>query len=885
MLTTPAISGTNPVFPVATGSAQTFTISGSNFQSGCSVTLMDIGTSPATTYPNITISSQSSTQIVINPNFGTAHHAWNVQVINPGSVTSNQYYFAVTPSGEPQPTRFGVDYSYARPSMSSLKAAGSTFAVRYVSSTSSKNISASEAQSLLAAGLDIILVFEDSANQMLNGYNQGVTDANIAVNVATAAGAPSNFFCYFAADFDATQAQQTQIDAYLNGASSILGLSRVGLYGGYYPVSRALNDGTASKGWQTVAWSGGLVDSRISLYQFYGSVLSGSCDADVGFGTNLGQWSPTTPTGLAASATGSQSISISWNTTYVTTSYTLDRATSSSGPWAQVYSGSTPSYTNSGLASGTTYYYKVCANNGGGSSAFSSVVSATTMSGVPTGLAGTATSPQAISVTWNSVTGATSYILDRGTTSSGPWTQIYSGSTASYPDSGLQFGTTYYYKVCSSSSGGNSAFSSPVSAATLSGVPTGLTATVTGPQSISLTWNTVSDVTTYTLQSATSSSGPWTQVYSGSTASYPNSGLQPGTKYYYEVKSSTSTGSSAYSSAVAATTPPTVTVISPASGQVFTSYPITVIGTASDSGGTGLASVTVTDTTNGSTGSETVSGTTASFAVGGIVLAAGQNVIDVESFDNSGFYSVVTAVTITYSPPTWTGGGANTNWSTAGNWSGTAAAAGTDLVFADSTGLNNTNDLAAGTHFGNLTFNAGAGPFVLSGNSVNLSGIITNNSTNAETINFSLSGAYALTKTGSGAVVLSGTNSFTGGTVVTGGTLKVTTPAALPDGSDLTIGASALAALGAETSAPVVDSPSGAGVEPAAAIASPGSTESARAASANDASIQAALVNHLARNAARSQTWADTSASDDQQDQNSLDLRTWDAVLAEYGRT
>jgi autotransporter-associated beta strand protein len=878
MLTAPAISGTNPVFPVATGSAQTFTINGSNFQSGCSVTLVDIGTSPATSYPNMTISSQSSTQIVITPNFGTAHHAWNVQVINPGSVSSNQYYFAVTPSGEPQPDRFGVDYSFARPTMSSLQAAGSTFAVRYVSSTSGKNISSSEAQSLLAAGQDIILVFEDSANQMLNGYNQGVTDANIAVSVATAAGAPSNFFCYFAADFDATQAQQTPIDAYLNGASSVLGLSRVGLYGGYYPVSRALNDGTASKGWQTVAWSGGLVDSRISLYQFYGSVLSNQCDADVGYGTNLGQWSPTTPLGLAASATNSQSISISWNTTYVTTSYTLDRATSSSGPWTPVYTGSTPSYTNSGLASGTTYYYKVCANNGGGSSAFSSAVSATTPSGVPTGLAGTATGPQAISLSWNSVTGATSYILDRGTTSSGPWTQIYSGSTASYPDSGLQFGTTYYYKVCSSGSGGTSAFCSPVAAATLSGVPTGLKGTATGPQSISVTWNTVSGVTTYTLQSATSASGPWTQIYSGSTASYPNSGLQSGSKYYYEVNSSTSTGSSAYSSAVSMTTPPTVSIISPVGGQVFTSSPITVIGSASDTGGTGLTGVTVTNTTNGSTDSQSLSGTSASYSISGIVLAAGQNVINVQSSDNSGFHSVVAAVTITYSPPTWTGGGANTSWSTAANWSGTAAAAGTDLVFDGTTGLSNTNDLAAGTHFGNLTFDSSAGPFVLNGNGVNLSGIVTNNGTNAETINLSLGGAYALTKTGAGAVVLTAANSFTGGTVVTGGKLIVTNSESLPDGSNLSIGANALTGF----AAPVIPSPPARQTSASPAVATALTT--ARVPSISDGAIFAALINNLARRSAFSANWAETSDSNGPQDAMSSSLSARDAVLAEYGR-
>jgi hypothetical protein len=279
----------------------------------------------------------------------------------------------------PQPDALGVDYSDARPAPSSLKASGSSFAVRYVDySGNPKDITLSEAQSLEAAGQQIILVFESTATEMLNGYNAGVADANAAVSEATAAGAPSNFFCYFAADFDATQAQQTQIDAYLNGASSVMGHSRVGLYGGYWPVSRALTDGTASKGWQTVAWSGGNEDSRISLFQYAVSDFISGCDADVGIGTDLGQWSPPTPTGLVLSGTG-QTISISWNPTYVTDGYTLDRATSSGGPWTQVYSGAATQFSNTGLQFRTTYYYKVCANNGGGSSTFSSAAKITTV--------------------------------------------------------------------------------------------------------------------------------------------------------------------------------------------------------------------------------------------------------------------------------------------------------------------------------------------------------------------------------------------------------------------------------------------------------------------------------------------------------------------------
>lgn len=882
MLTAPAITGVSPAFPAATGSAETLTINGTNFQSGCTVTLWD-GT--GTAFTDMPISSQSSTQIVIDPNFGTSQDVWSVEVINPGSSDSQRYYFPTTPSGVPQPDALGVDYSDARPTPSSLTAAGSSFAVRYVSTSgNSKNISLSEAQSLLAAGQQIIIVDETTGTEMENGESQGVTDADAAVTEAEAAGAPSNFFCYFAADFDPdTQTLLNDIDQYLQGADSVLGVSRVGIYGGYAAVQSALAGGYASKGWQTEAWSSGEEYSGVTLFQNNNatSFISG-CDADVGIGSNWGQW---TPAGLSASATGFQSISVTWSTMGAASGYKLDRATSSSGPWTQVYSGSGASYTDTGVQGGTKYYYEVCGTNGNGSTSFSPSVSATTPTGVPTGLAATATGSSTISVSWNTMSGATSYTLQRSTSANGTYTQIYTGSTASYSDSGLQANTTYYYEVKSNDSTGSSAYSSSVNATTFPATPTGLAATPTGsstisvswstvsgatsytlqrstsasgaytsvytgatasysdsglqggttyyyevdasagtessayssavsaltypatptglsgspssPHKISVSWNAMTGATTYTLQTATSSSGPWTQLYSGPAVSYADSGLQPATTYYFEIRSGNSSGNSAYSSAASATPSPTVSISSPGNNQALTTFPITVSGTATDTGGGGLSNVTVDNTANGSTASEVLSGNSASYSIGGITLVPGSNVIDVESFDNLGDYSVVATVTVNYSPPTWNGGGApSVNWSAAANWGGTSIAPGNDLAFAGSTGLSNNNDLAAGTQFDNLTFSSNAGAFTLGGNSIILSGVITNYSSTAETIALPLGGTYGLTKTGPGPVILSGTNNFTGGTAVLAGILNIANSAALPTGDNLIVGANALAEFG-----------------------------------------------------------------------------------------
>ena len=84
------------------------------------------------------------------------------------------------------------------------------------------------------------------------------------------------------------------------------------------------------------------------------------------------------------------------------------------------------------------------------------------------------------------------------------------------------------------------------------------------------------------------------------------------------------------------TTPPTVSLSSPAAGQTFTNSPITVTGAASDSGtpSSGVAMVQVR--VNGSDW-QTASGTTSWTASAG--LARGNNLIEARSQDKAGNFS------------------------------------------------------------------------------------------------------------------------------------------------------------------------------------------------------------------------------------------------------
>lgn len=88
---------------------------------------------------------------------------------------------------------------------------------------------------------------------------------------------------------------------------------------------------------------------------------------------------PAAPTGLTATALNQKGkIRLNWTTSTGASSYNVKRSASSGGPYTVIATGvTTATYTNSGLASNTTYYYVVSAVNGAGESPNSNQASAT----------------------------------------------------------------------------------------------------------------------------------------------------------------------------------------------------------------------------------------------------------------------------------------------------------------------------------------------------------------------------------------------------------------------------------------------------------------------------------------------------------------------------
>lgn len=187
----------------------------------------------------------------------------------------------------------GIDYSFGSGiTATQIKAAGKAFVCRYLATLPNpKCITKAEFTNLRSAGLNVVLVWETTADRPLAGHAAGAADAKAADAQAAALGAPG-IPLYFACDFDAAPGQQAAINAYCQGVASVIGHARTGLYGSYYVIERAFNAKAITYGWQTYAWSGGQWDSRAQLQQYRNAVRIGPADVDLDRSAHpdYGQW-------------------------------------------------------------------------------------------------------------------------------------------------------------------------------------------------------------------------------------------------------------------------------------------------------------------------------------------------------------------------------------------------------------------------------------------------------------------------------------------------------------------------------------------------------------------------------------------------------------------
>ena len=318
------------------------------------------------------------------------------------------------------------------------------------------------------------------------------------------------------------------------------------------------------------------------------SAVEDGVDGTVGNADDeMGEWSdhkavtfkahmPNVPTALTGVKTSGTSILVSWTAPDavdtagemrgLATSYTLRWRHVDTQTWTDVTVNGT-SYHHTGLRGNTSYSYRVRAQNSGGESAWvddlAPIVLGNTLS-PPTGLrAVDATTDTAvgIKVSWNAVSGASSYEVQRfDTTDTPPMWGNFAGDNDLFEtetgatitqSAGLTAGMTYLYRVRtvtdSDTKSGWSAAVSGTTKATAATAPT-LVATSTGMSMIRLSWTAVPGATGYEIEFLTGSYADNTAfgvanlnrskitVTGGGHSNYAHTGRTEGTRYSYRIR-------------------------------------------------------------------------------------------------------------------------------------------------------------------------------------------------------------------------------------------------------------------------------------------------------------------------------------------------------------
>lgn len=251
------------------------------------------------------------------------------------------------------------------------------------------------------------------------------------------------------------------------------------------------------------------------------------------------------------------SISLTWDAVSGADGYIIRRNDQVTNSEAIIKEVTTTSYTDTGLTPALRFYYTVTAyvENGGvkeESEAASDNAFITPSSPDPL-KAETDSEKAGITLSWTAVPGATGYAINAHTAQTVPSSQEYTiktvtGTTATIEateENELEYGKTYYFVIYplftfASRTFRNTSFFSETASGTLQIGVTGLEAKATSGTSVTLTWEWLSSTLPtegFRIARATSETGTYVQagVVDNTKKTFSDTGLIPGTEYFYKV--------------------------------------------------------------------------------------------------------------------------------------------------------------------------------------------------------------------------------------------------------------------------------------------------------------------------------------------------------------
>lgn len=245
------------------------------------------------------------------------------------------------------------------------------------------------------------------------------------------------------------------------------------------------------------------------------------------------------PANVTAIPIDASKILVRWEAAAGAEGYHVFRSTTQNGVYALAGETASTAFLDTNLASETTYFYQVAAYDADGDGPRSASAGATTAAApaAPQNLTAAAAGPTQINTVWEAVAGAVRYNVYRSTTADGPYELVGLTAAPSYTDTGLRPDTVYYYRVSAVAGDIESALSNLATAATDADlpVPDNVLAVPVSQTQINVSWNEMPDAMAYVVYRSTTPDGTYQYISTTAEPFYSDTGLLPGTVYYYRV--------------------------------------------------------------------------------------------------------------------------------------------------------------------------------------------------------------------------------------------------------------------------------------------------------------------------------------------------------------